>query len=68
MVFRSDNCSNIYCLDGLAGGNNGDGYVYTFGKDVNIEWRHGIPQVKEFNEKGRISIIAWGKVTVLDEI
>jgi hypothetical protein len=45
-----------------------DGYVYTFGKDVNIEWRHGIPQVKEFNEKGRISIIAWGKVTVSDEI
>ena len=25
-----DNCSNIYCLDGLAGDNNGDGYVYTF--------------------------------------
>ena len=45
-----------------------DGYVYTFGKDVNIEWRHGIPQVKEFKDKGRISIIAWGKVSVVEGI
>ena len=44
-----------------------DGYVYTFGKDVNIEWRHGIPQVKEFKDKGRLSIIAWGKVAVVEE-
>ena len=43
-----------------------DGYVYTFGKDVNIEWRHGIPQVKELREKGRVSIIAWGKVATTD--
>jgi len=45
-----------------------DGYIYTFGKDVNIEWRHGIPQVKEFNDKGRISIIAWGKVAVVEGV
>ena len=32
-------------------------------KDVNIEWRHGIPQIdcEAINgEEGRISIIAWG--------
>jgi hypothetical protein len=37
---------------------------YAFGSDVNINWKHGVPQVdpkKAFNE-GRISIIAWGKV------
>lgn len=41
-----------------------NGSIYIFNKDVNIEWRHGIPQVhpdKKHNE-GRISIIAWGKV------
>jgi cold shock CspA family protein len=40
------------------------GSIYTFGKNVNIEWRHGIPQVKPENKhnKGRISIIIWGKV------
>ena len=40
----------------------GNGSVYVFTKDVNIEWRHGIlqvpPQFKK--EEGRISIIAWG--------
>lgn len=40
-----------------------DGMVYTFGKKVNIDWRHGIPQIKNPTEKdkGRISIILWGK-------
>lgn len=41
-----------------------NGTIYTFGKDVNIEWRHGIPKIhpdKKHNE-GRISIIAWGWV------
>lgn len=40
-----------------------DGYTYTFSKDVNIEWRHGIPPLplnKLDGKKGRISIIAWG--------
>jgi hypothetical protein len=38
------------------------GMAYTFSKNVNIEWKHGIPKVKEeeFKDKGRISIIAWG--------
>jgi hypothetical protein len=38
--------------------------AYAFAKDININWKHGVPQVhpdKAFN-KGRISIIAWGKV------
>lgn len=41
-----------------------DGDVYTFGEDVNIQWKHGIPQVtpEKYEEKGRISIIAWGFV------
>ena len=37
--------------------------AYGFAKDVNVNWKHGIPQVhpdKAF-EEGRISIIAWGK-------
>jgi hypothetical protein len=41
-----------------------NGTAYAFSKDVNINWKHGIPQIhpdKSFDE-GRISIIAWGKV------
>ncbi len=41
-----------------------DGSVYCFAKDVNIQWRHGIPQLapeKQVDE-GRISVIAWGWV------
>jgi cold shock CspA family protein len=54
---------------------NGSGY--TFSRDVNVEWRHGILQVKEEDERrsegyngniGRISIIAWGKVDMLDKV
>jgi hypothetical protein len=37
-------------------------YVYAFGKNVNMNWKHGIPQIKENDSKiGRISIIGWGK-------
>jgi len=41
-----------------------DGSVYCFSKDINIEWRHGIPQIppEQYSDKGRISIIAWGWV------
>lgn len=41
-----------------------NGQVYGFGKSVNINWRHGIPRIpdKEKEDKGRISIIAWGFV------
>lgn len=40
-----------------------NGSIYIFNKDVNIEWKHGILQMPEpIIEKGRISIIVWGKV------
>lgn len=41
-----------------------DGMVYGFCKDLNIEWRHGIPQInpEQYRKKGRISIIVWGWV------
>ena len=44
-----------------------DGVVYTFGKKVNIEWRHGIPQRSIENKdsesgNGRVSIILWGSI------
>ena len=40
-----------------------DGMIYTFGNKVNIDWRHGIPQIANptENDKGRISVILWGK-------
>lgn len=40
-----------------------NGTAYAFSKNVNIDWKHGIPKIpldKAFNE-GRISIIAWAK-------
>jgi hypothetical protein len=38
-------------------------YAYGFAKDVNIMWKHGIPQVHpdKAHDNGRISIIAWGR-------
>ena len=38
-----------------------NGSIYTFAKQVNIDWMHGIPQELEKNDQGRISIILWGK-------
>ena len=45
-----------------------NGTIYTFGKDVNILWRHGILQVppEQQTQEGRISIIAWGWVKQYD--
>ena len=39
-----------------------NGTIYTFGRDVNILWRHGIPQIPQdkYVDQGRIYIIAWG--------
>jgi cold shock CspA family protein len=39
-----------------------NGTIYCFSKDVNIMWKHGIPQVptNKKHNNGRISIIAWG--------
>ena len=43
-----------------------NGSIYVFNKDVNIEWKHGILQMKPENmvDEGRISIIAWGWVNM----
>lgn len=43
---------------------NGD--TYCFSKDVNIYWRHGVPQLppEQHVNEGRISIIAWGKINL----
>lgn len=45
-----------------------NGTVYTFGRDVNILWRHGIPQLAPSiqNKDGRISIICWGWAETFD--
>lgn len=37
-----------------------NGMIYGFGSQVNIDWRHGIPQMQVLLDQGRISIIAWG--------
>lgn len=41
-----------------------DGSAYAFSRDINVNWKHGIPQINPgmYSEKGRISIIAWGLV------
>ena len=38
--------------------------MYAFGRDTNIEWKHGIVALTPENmqSQGRISIIAWGWV------
>ena len=40
-----------------------NGYLYAFANKVNQDFRHGIPQLPpdKQEDKGRISIIAWGK-------
>lgn len=54
-----------------------DGSTYTFGRDVNLLWKHGILAEKPPSgkmggridvEEGRISIIAWGWVDQYDEL
>ncbi len=54
-----------------------DTYVYAFGNKVNIDFKHGIPQISESNKNisnnkitkekdtGRISIIIWGYSSLL---
>lgn len=45
-----------------------DGTVYSFSKDTNVIWRHGILQDSVSQEKGRISIIAWGYIEGMKDI
>lgn len=39
--------------------------TYGFTKNININWRHGIPPTNVFSDIGRISIIIWGYVELL---
>ena len=61
-VANHKDCRNVVALP------MHDGTIFCFGKDVNIDWRHGILPVKteqNYQSKssdGRISIIAWGWV------
>jgi len=45
-----------------------NGMVYSFSRDVNVNFRHGVAPVKEENylDEGRISIIAWGWVNQIE--
>jgi hypothetical protein len=41
-----------------------NGMTYCFSRDINTNWRHGVPQLPPLlqGKNGRISIIAWGSV------
>lgn len=41
-----------------------NGTLYCFSRDINVNWRHGVPQLPpdRQGDKGRISIIAWGSI------
>ena len=41
-----------------------NGYTYAFTKDINMNWRHGVPAIPpdQQSDSSRISIIAWGWV------
>ena len=43
-----------------------NGSLYAFGNKVNMDWKHGIPQLppEKQHKDGRISIIAWGWVNM----
>lgn len=43
-----------------------NGCAYAFGRDVNLEWRHGVLPTKKEDCTGRISIIAWGYIEQTD--
>lgn len=45
-----------------------NGMAYSFSRDVNINFRHGVAPVKkeDYKEEGRISIIGWGYVPQIE--
>ena len=45
-----------------------NGMLFSFGRDVNIRWKHGINALVEEQRdgKGRISIVLWGLVPPTD--
>ncbi len=58
-VANHDTCRNVISFPLV------NGTTYTFARDININWKHGVPPIKDINmgdqdKMGRISIIAWG--------
>jgi len=47
-----------------------NGTMYAFSRDINENWRHGVPPVRGEikNERGRISVIAWGSVPQIADV
>lgn len=45
----------------------GDGDSYTFGNQVNIDFRHGVSKGKEDEMSSRISIIIWGYIEGVED-
>jgi hypothetical protein len=56
VVFQNLNDKRTVCIP------QADGEVYTFGNQVNIDWRHGISKGEETENASRISIIIWGLI------
>jgi len=55
IVFENVSSRQAICIP------QGDGDIYTFGNQVNVEWKHGVnPGID--SSLGRISIIIWGWV------
>ena len=46
----------------------GDGSIYAFAKQANIDWKHGILKEDTVRNDGRVSIILWGKVQDTQEM
>ena len=46
----------------------GDGEIYCFANDTNCIWRHGVLQDTPVKNKGRISIICWGKIDNIKQL
>lgn len=56
IVFQHSDNKKTVCIP------QGDGEVYTFGNQINIDWRHGISKSINNDYPGRISIVIWGLV------
>lgn len=58
IAFEHDKSKNVVSFP-LHNGN-----VFSFGREVNVNWKHGIPQIppEKQHNNGRISIIAWGYI------
>jgi hypothetical protein len=56
IIFENLKSKQVICIP------QGDGEVYTFGNDVNMNWKHGVQPGVNDKMQSRISIIIWGKL------